>query len=77
MSNRNNRLLLLNLADVFGGVEHYVEMLVELLKDDLEFFAVTAEHQSADRLEALGVRVYRVPKGLHRIVRYVVGTLIL
>jgi glycosyltransferase involved in cell wall biosynthesis len=70
------RLLLLNLARDYGGVEHYVESLVTLLKDDIEFFAVMAGPHSADRLERLGVRVFRVPECHNRILRYFAGGLL-
>ncbi len=69
--NRRNRLLLLNLARGFGGVEIYVEKLVNVLKDDMELFAVIA-----DRLRTMGVRVYRTPERLPRVFRYLAGAML-
>jgi glycosyltransferase involved in cell wall biosynthesis len=58
---RRKRILLVNLGNVMGGVESYLEQLAGFLHDSADVYCLCVLPELAKRLQANGVRVSRIP----------------
>ncbi len=62
MSLRKKRILLVSLGYEFGGVEAYLNNLVQLLEGKAEFFALCFQPELVKSLRARSVRVIHMPR---------------
>jgi glycosyltransferase involved in cell wall biosynthesis len=58
---KKKKILLVDLGGVMGGVEHYIEILSEMLRDRATLVSLCALPELAQQLRSMGVKVFLIP----------------